>query len=126
MMHDFSLGSTYPCAFSPNIFHCSLLETCATRNILNRVVPPPHVVQLVDGVEYEVATILDSKIIPNKLYYMVDWLEYGPNDCTWEPADHVTNAQVLVDASYHKYLAKPSISSLATRNTCRFKKGIVS
>jgi hypothetical protein len=37
----------------------------------------------------EVAAILDSKIICNQIYYLVDWLAYGPNGRTWEPATNV-------------------------------------
>ena len=109
------------------IFHCSLLEPCATSTIPHRVVPPPSVVQLADGPEYEVAAILDSKmirnklyylvdwlgygpkIIRNKLYYLVDWLGYGPNNRTWEPIDNVTNAEALVDAFHRKYPDKPNL-----------------
>ena len=108
------------------IFHCSLLEPCATSTIPHRVVPPPPVVQLADGPEYEVAAILDSKIIHNKLYYLVDWLGYGPNDRTLELVDNVTNAQALVDAFHRKYPQKPSLLSLAPRSTRRFKRGILS
>ena len=53
------------------VFHNSLLEPCRTSSIPNRVVPPPPSVQLVDGPEYEVAAILDSKIVRNKLYYQL-------------------------------------------------------
>ena len=53
------------------IFHCSLLEPCVTSNISYHVVPPPSLIELDDGPEYEVATILDSKIIENKLYYAI-------------------------------------------------------
>jgi hypothetical protein len=35
------------------------------------LVTPP--LQLADGPEYEVASILDSKIVRSKLYYLVDW-----------------------------------------------------
>ena len=103
------------------VFHCSLLEPCATTTIPHRIVPPPPVVELVDGPEYEVATILDSKIIRNKLYYLVDWLGYSPNDRTWEPIDNVTNAQALVDAFHRiaRILKNP-------HGTHRFKRGIVS
>ena len=105
------------------IFHCSLLEPCATSTIPHRIMPPPPVVQLIDGLEYEVAAILDSKIIHNKLYYFVDWLGYGPNDRTLELVDNVMNAQALVDAFHRKYPEKPSLSSLTPR---RFKRGIMS
>ena len=79
------------------VFHSSLLEPCHTSSIPNRVVPPPPPLQLVDGPEYEVASILDSKIVRNKLYYLVDWLGYSPSDRTWEPVNNVSNAQGLID-----------------------------
>ena len=47
--------------------------------------PPPPLLQLADGPEYEVASILDSKIVRKKLYYLVDWLGYPPSHRTWEP-----------------------------------------
>mgnify|MGYP000267595189 CR=1 FL=1 len=56
------------------IFHVSLLEPWTSSSIPNRVIPPPPPVQLVEGPEYEVEAILDSEIIRNKLYYLVDWL----------------------------------------------------
>ena len=43
-----------------------------------RVIPPPPPIELVDGPEFEVEAILDSKIVRNKLYYLVDWLGYSP------------------------------------------------
>ena len=52
------------------VFHISLLEPHHTSSIPNRVVPPPTPLQLADGLEYEVASILDSKIVRKKLYYL--------------------------------------------------------
>ena len=65
------------------VFHSSLLEPCHASSIPNRLVPPPPPLQLVDGPEYEVASILDSKIVRNKLYHPVYWLGYPPSDRTW-------------------------------------------
>ena len=62
------------------IFHCSLLEPCVTSNISYHVVPPPSLIELDDGPEYEVATILDSNATQNQFYYLVDWLGYTPSD----------------------------------------------
>ena len=44
------------------------------QNLLyfDRVIPPPPLVQLAEGLEYEVEAILDSKFIHNKLYYLVE------------------------------------------------------
>ena len=52
------------------VFHISLLEPYQETSILDRVVPPPT--SLDNGLEYEVSDILDSKIVFNKLYYLVD------------------------------------------------------
>ena len=56
------------------VFHVSLLEPYIMSSIPDRVVLPPPPVQLVDGPEFEVKAILDSKIVRQKLYYLVDWL----------------------------------------------------
>ena len=64
------------------VFHVSLLEPYIISSIPDRVVLPPPPVQLVDGPEFEVKAILDSKIVRKKLYYLVDWLGYTPNDRT--------------------------------------------
>jgi transposase InsO family protein len=110
------------------VFHCSLLEPCITSAIPNRVRPPPPPVQLLDGPEYEVAAILDSKFSHGKLYYLVDWLGYGPNDRTWEPPDHLLNAQDLVLAYHQQYPHKPGPATqpIPTRSTRRLRRGMVS
>ena len=42
-------------------------------------------------------SFLDSKIVRNKLYYLVDWLGYSHNERTWEPIENVTNARALLE-----------------------------
>jgi hypothetical protein len=74
------------------VFHVSLLEHCASTSIPDRVFPPPPPVYLAEGPKYEVQAILDSKFMHNKLYYLVDWIGYMPNDRTWEPTKNVGNA----------------------------------
>ena len=81
--------------------------------------PPPPPLQLADGPEYEVVSILDSKIVRNKLYYLVDWLGYTLSDRTWEPIDNVCNAQALIDDFHRRYPNKPGPALLTTR---RFKR----
>jgi hypothetical protein len=72
------------------------LEPYISTSIPCRDIPPPPPIELAEGPEYEVEAILDSKIMRNKLYYLVDWLGYTPNDRIWEPAENVTNALELV------------------------------
>jgi hypothetical protein len=79
-----------------------------------------------DGPEYEVAGILDSRIISNKLYYLVDWLGYSPSERTWELFENVTNARALLDEFHRRHPDKPGPQSKPTRDTYRFKGGMVS
>ena len=92
----------------------SLLETCQISSIPNG----PE-----DGPEYDVADIFDSKIVRNKLYYLVDWLGYSPSDCTWEL---VQNVGALLEAFHRQYLDKPSPQLKTTRNIRCLKRRIVS
>ena len=77
---------TFRLALGPpqlRILHSSLLEPYRGTTIPDCITPPPPSIKLEDGPEYEVAIILDSKIVCNKLHYLVDWLEYSPSECTW-------------------------------------------
>ena len=55
----------------------------------------------VDGVlEFEVHSILDSRVRRRKLEYLVDWVGYDASDRTWEPARALTNTGAAV-ADFH-------------------------
>ena len=109
------------------VFYKSLLEPWVPSSIPGRVVPPQPPLELVDGPEFEVEAILDSKIMRNKLYYLVDWLGYSPSDRTWEPVENLNNASELV-AEFHKhYPNKPNQNSCTlTRGTRHRRRGMVS
>ena len=104
----------------------SLLEPYQDNIILGRIAQPPRLIELEDGPEYEIASILDSKIVRNKLYYLVNWLGYSPNKRTWEPIENVTNARALLEDFRRQYPDKLGPQSKTTRDTPRFKGGIVS
>ena len=89
------------------VFHNSILRPYRTSSIPNHVVPAPPSVQHANILEYEVVAILDSKMMRNKLYYLVDWLGYPLSDHTWEPVNNVGNAQALVDDFHRRYPSKP-------------------
>jgi hypothetical protein len=78
------------------VFYVSLLEPNTSNSILGRVSTPLPPVKVSNGSEYEVVAILDSKLIGNRLHYLVDWLGYTPNDRTWEPAENLQNASDMV------------------------------
>ena len=105
------------------VFHCSLLEPCATSTIPHRIMPPPPVVQLIDGLEYEVAAILDSKIIRNKLYYLVDLIprSFAISYITWwiglDMVPTIVLGSMLTMSLMLKPLAMPSIASIRTNLT---------
>ena len=108
------------------VFHSSLLEPYKANTIPDRVTPPPPPLELDAGPEYEVVVVLDSKFVRNKLYYLVDWLGYSPSERTWEPVEHVANAQDLLADFHQQYPDKPGPQSAPTRSTRRLKGGIVS
>ena len=65
--------------------------------------------EIVDGFpEFEVENILDSKRIKrgrnNKLYYLVHWKGYSPEEDSWEPVEGLTNAQELIDKFHKRHL----------------------
>jgi hypothetical protein len=66
---------------------------------------------LKDQPEYEVNAIIDSKVKRNKLYYLLDWVGYMPEDRTWEPAKNVANALDSVQDFHRRYPDKPIPSS---------------
>ena len=109
------------------VFHVSLLEPYASNSIPDHVIPPSPSIELDEGQEYDVKSILDSKVVKNKLYYFVDWLGYTPADRTWEPAENLNNTKELVVEFHQRYPNKPTPSScIATRGTRRQRKGIMS
>ena len=107
-------------------FRLDLIFTHAYTSSIPRVfvIPPPPPIQLVDGPEFEVEAILDSKIMRNKLYYLVDWLGYSPSDRTWELAENLSNAPKLVAEFHQRYPHKPDKNSCTM--TRHQRRGMVS
>ena len=100
------------------VFHASLLNPYQRNKIEGRrqLNPPPP--EIVNGeLEYKVETILDSKIQRNKLRYLVDWKEYGPEERTWETAENLENAKESINAFHHRHLNHPSASDSNVRRS---------
>ena len=61
---------------------------------------PIHVTEDCDE-EYEVDTIVDSRIYKGKLQYLVHWKGYDESERTWEPVSNLKNSPEIVD-QFHK------------------------
>ena len=88
--------------------------------------PSPPVV--VDGEEeYEVEAILLHRDVAGRdrprREYLVKWLGYSELDNTWEPEDHLNNAQEAVDRYLHRSGLKVGRRSNATDVTSTPSKG---
>ena len=104
-----------------NVFHVSLLEPYVPNTIPGHHPDPPAPVVLDDVPEYEVESILDSRIVHKKLFYLVDWKGYNVQERSWEPASHLTNATDAVALFHQLYPHKPgssSAGSAASRRHC--------
>ena len=53
------------------VFHVSLLEPYTITLILGPLTTPPPLIEFLEGPKFEVASILDSKIVQNELYDLV-------------------------------------------------------
>ena len=61
---------------------------------------PIHVTEDRDK-EYEVDTIIDSRIYKGKLQYLVHWKGYDESKRTWEPVSNLKNSPEIVE-QFHK------------------------
>jgi hypothetical protein len=53
--------------------------------------------------EYKVAGILNLKIESGRLKYLMDWVDCGLEERTWEPIKNVENGLNAVAAFHQKY-----------------------
>uniref|UniRef100_A0A8H7K517 Chromo domain-containing protein n=1 Tax=Bionectria ochroleuca TaxID=29856 RepID=A0A8H7K517_BIOOC len=82
------------------IFHISLLEPAPSRARLDTTT------ELEDEEEYDVEKILDHRGEGPQTEYLVKWKGCGDDENTWEPLDHLTNAQAKL-AQYHRITKTP-------------------
>lgn len=94
-----------------NVFHVSLLELKSKDIYPTQINPEPLPVIIGDEEEFEVESILDSKVKRKKVLYFCHWKGYGVKDRTWEPVTSFIDDEDLVSdvllAFHRNYPDKP-------------------
>jgi hypothetical protein len=97
-----------------NVFHVKLLERHHTEYFPRRRNSPPPPIEIDGEEQFEVDEILNSRVHRGRLQYKIRWLGHEPEDDTWEPAHHVSNAELLVKQFHTTYPNKPAPNSDAS------------
>jgi len=107
-----------------NVFHISLLRHFESPVIPGQSYDPPGPVETDDLEEsWEIRSILDSRIVGNKLMYEVEWLGYEGTDLatSWEPESNVEGSRETVESFHSLNPLKPRPSDLPTKGSRRSK-----
>jgi hypothetical protein len=107
-----------------NVFHASLLRPYTTASYPGQSIEPPPPVETADDVlEYEVASIIDSRnnTRTGRLEYLVEWLGYEGTDehVGWEPKDHLESSAELINDFHTRRPDKPSTNAAKPRRKSR-------
>jgi hypothetical protein len=91
------------------VFHVSLLKRApSTSSPFASTTLPPPLPLLVDGSEeYEVESILDSRLIRGKPHFLVHWKGFPISDRTWEPRDNLIHSHDLLRDFHAQFPSKP-------------------
>ena len=80
------------------VFNMVKLTLALDDPIIRRRAPPPPLPEIIDGEEeWVVEEILDSKVINQKLRYLVKWKDFGIKHNSWEPWDHVHAPDIVAE-----------------------------
>ena len=77
------------------VFHVSLLELARTR--AGEDIPEPSPIEVDGQEEWEVEDILNSRHYRGQLQYYIKWANCPDSDNSWEPADHVAHAPLMLE-----------------------------
>ena len=86
-----------------NMFHVSKLkESLEDKNLHGPAQDPPPPEIINNQEEYEVETILDSRVSGRQgLQYLVKWKGYGNEENSWEPVTNLKHSKELI-AEFHR------------------------
>ena len=101
--HAFRLDLPKDLSAIHNVFHIDLLEPFHANSFPGRSEPPPPSVKIAGEEEFEVESILDSRIFRRQLQYRVKWKGYDAegDSATWEPAAHFKHSKEVI-SDFHK------------------------
>lgn len=100
------------------VFHVSLLQPWRVdsefpghQSALTR--PPP-----VDPAEnrFKVDRLLDKRVDGRRVFYLVRWEGYGPEDDLWEPASHIDNDLIADFEASHHAANQPAVTRSVRRS----------
>ena len=104
-----------------NVFHISLLEPYKSSSDPQRTQLRPQPEEIEGEKEFEVERIIRSEVretrkrvkgrarITKKLYYLVKWVGYPDDECTWEPGKHLTHASEYIEDFHRKNPEAPKL-----------------
>ena len=81
-----------------NVFHVSLLEPWHSRDGED---PEPQPILVEGEEEWEVSQVLDKRIKKGEVEYLIEWVDSPPYENSWEPMEHLENAQEAIDNFEH-------------------------
>ena len=80
------------------VFNVIKLTLAPEDPVPGRRLHPPPLPEIINGEEeFIVEEILDSRVINQKLHYLVKWEGYGIEHNSWEPADNVHALECVMD-----------------------------
>ena len=89
------------------VFHVSLLEPHVANPFPSRIVALPPAIQVDTVEEFEVNSILDSRLRRRKLEYYVDWKGYDVSNRSWERVVALTNASEAIQDFHERFPSRP-------------------
>ena len=80
------------------VFNVIKLTPAPEDPVTGQCLRPPPLLEIINGEEeFIVEKILDSRIINQKLRYLIKWEGYGIEHNSWEPADDVHSLECVMD-----------------------------